>query len=412
MTPCQTARIFTYAYIFASYTLAFLSSIPTGWFIFHSQSAPACLGIWVSLSNLIHAINSTIWRHDVINRAPLWCDLTSKISLIYSTGAICSCVCIAKFLAFAMSPGAESLNYSVKLRWDVGNYVFSIGFPILLVPFSFLYSPHRFALVRTIGCETSYTLTWPTFMFFLIWSPIFGSIATFYTAYVVIRLWKTRKAMAYDGPSHGSKVPLRRLTWLCLMYTTVAFPISLYYTHVLIISGGYVPYRLEAFNGSVRSIKYDPLKRSPAFNDALALIGGLVFVTFFTFSKDMRAIYVRGFQNFRTSIGICLQRLYKRVRSDRRSVSTHTGDLELELTRIPECSINKSLHTKSIGSSNEDRTFASTSDDRTLCSRTPHKLPHPQVSSRSQNQFSVIEFEARERPSFLKAFTDLHPTSR
>ncbi|KAI8449972.1 hypothetical protein BY996DRAFT_7424374, partial [Phakopsora pachyrhizi] len=38
-----------------------------------------------------------------------------------------------------------------------------------------------FILVRTIGCEASYVVTWTSVFFFIIWAPIFGTITAVYT---------------------------------------------------------------------------------------------------------------------------------------------------------------------------------------------------------------------------------------
>ncbi|EGG11666.1 STE3-like pheromone receptor [Melampsora larici-populina 98AG31] len=295
MNSCQLSHLITSLYITSSFMIAFLSALPTIWFIFHHQSSIGSLGIWVTLSNLIHAINSTVWRKDVINRAPIWCDLSSKIILIYSTGSICSCLCMARFLAYAMSPNPINLNHQTKKLINLRNWFFSLGFPIFLIPFSYLYSPFRFSLVSSIGCETSYQITWPTFFFFIIWSPIFSTIASIYTSYVAVRLWKTRKVSNDNPKNHGSKVPLRRLAWLCLMYTIVAFPLSIYYAYLLVFRGTYVPYQIHAFESTSGEIQYISNKRYPDFNDSLSIIGGLVFVGFFTFSKEMKVVYKRMF---------------------------------------------------------------------------------------------------------------------
>lgn len=71
-------------------------------------------------------------------------------------------------------------------------------------------------------------------------------------AYVVVMLWKSRREAArLTSSSQGSKVPLKRLASLCLVYTFVAFPLSIYYMYTLIKGGGYVPYRLKTIQSTV-----------------------------------------------------------------------------------------------------------------------------------------------------------------
>ncbi|PLW56615.1 hypothetical protein PCANC_01438 [Puccinia coronata f. sp. avenae] len=245
-----TTLFFTACYISAG-----LAIIPTVWFIFHGHSAAASLGIWVTVAALVHAINSTVWRKDTINRSPLWCDISSQIILIYSTGSICSCVCIAKFLAFVLSPSSRNISHDERRRINIRNYVFSLGFPIIMIPFHYLYSPSRFGLVRTMGCEASYVLTWPTFFFFIIWSPIFGMIASGYTGYVGYKLYQWKYTNA--SPKNSTKLPVLRLAWLCITYTTAAVPLSIYYMIETLVRGNYSPFLVRKIRANSAGIEYE-----------------------------------------------------------------------------------------------------------------------------------------------------------
>ncbi|WAQ80953.1 hypothetical protein PtA15_1A291 [Puccinia triticina] len=279
-----TTLFFTSCYLSAG-----LAIIPTVWFIFHGQSAAASLGVWVTVADLVHAINSTVWRKDAIDRSPIWCDISSQIILIYSTGSICSCLCIAKFLAFALSPSSRNISHEDRRRINIRNYVFSLGFPIAMIPFHFLYSPTRFGLVRTMGCEASYVLSWPTFFFFIIWSPIFGTIACGYTAYVGYKLfqWKCRNA----SPKNSTKLPVLRLAWLCITYTTAAVPLSIYYMIDTIVRGNYSHFSVKKIRANSTGIEYEADKLKPTFYDAMPLMGSGIYIVFFTFSAELRNVY-------------------------------------------------------------------------------------------------------------------------
>ncbi|KAH9823803.1 STE3-like pheromone receptor [Melampsora americana] len=393
MNSCELSNLITSLYIISSFLISFLSGIPTIWFNFHHQSSIGSLGIWVTLSNLIHAINSTIWRKDVINRAPIWCDLSSKFILIYSTGSICSCLCMARFLAYAMSPNPINLNHKTKFMINLRNWSFSLLFPLSLIPFSYLYSPFRFTLVHSIGCETSYQLTWPTFFFFLIWTPIFSTITTLYTSYVAVRLWKTRKVLNSQSNDHhhqhDSKVPLRRLAWLCLMYTIVGFPLSIYYTYLLVFNGNYVPYQIHAFQNTSGQIQYIPNKPYPDFNDSLSIIGGLVFVGFFTFSNEMKSVYHSIFQSILKSIKLYSNQVLNSIQSIKnkikfKSSSDDEDDLELSILSKKQASIQISTMTSIRTDSIEESQLV------------------------LDNQVNVLQTPTNPHSTFLKAFHELH----
>lgn len=136
-----------------------------------------------------------------------------------------------------------------------------------------------------MGCEASYVLTWPTFFFFIIWSPIFGMIAAGYTgkrfsglhtclyrapckkqnkgwiAYLITKMllfllayvgyklyqWKYTKT----SPKNSTKLPVLRLAWLCITYTTAAVPLSIYYMVETLVRGNYSPFLVKKIRANV-----------------------------------------------------------------------------------------------------------------------------------------------------------------
>ncbi|KNZ53914.1 hypothetical protein VP01_30g7 [Puccinia sorghi] len=419
----------TTLFFVACYFSAGLAIIPTLWFIFHGHSAAASLGIWVTVADLVHAkilfsqVNSTVWRKDAINRSPIWCDISSQIILIYSTGSICSCVCIAKFLAFALSPSSRNISHEERQQINIRNYVFSLGFPIIMIPFHYLYSPSRFGLVRTMGCEASYVLTWPTFFFFIIWSPIFGMIAAGYTgkrfsglhtclyrapckkqnkgwiAYLITKMllfllayvgyklyqWKYTKT----SPKNSTKLPVLRLAWLCITYTTAAVPLSIYYMVETLVRGNYSPFLVKKIRANSAGIEYESYKMKPTFYDVLPLMGSAIYIMFFTFSGELRTVYKNCFwraYNFMSKINTTFRAKKDHLveTGHKLSVESHTqiqinvdGDTEMtpmQAQNTPSDLVT-TIHTTSYpitpspGTSEFPNARSSkTSSDQTLCS--------------------------------------------
>ncbi|EFP74377.2 a-factor receptor [Puccinia graminis f. sp. tritici] len=387
---CDPTYWGTTLFFAACYVSAALSVVPTVWFIIHGQSAVASLGIWVTIADLVHAINSTVWRKDAIDRSPTWCDISSQIILIYSTGSICSCLCIAKFLAFVLSPSARNLGHDDRRRINIRNYLFSLGFPIAMIPFHYLYSPSRFGLVRTMGCEASYVLTWPSFYFFIIWAPIFGTIAAGYTVYVGYKLylWKWKNA----SPTHSTKLPVVRLAWLCITYTIAAVPLSIYYMIETIVRGSYSPFLVKKIRANSSGIEYEAYKLKPTFYDALPLMGSGIYIVFFTFSAELRGVYKRCFWKAFKFLVNAFKRKQIPVKPELKvAIGDHTKievDVDSEdemterqaqaeprdlVTRMPIASCPPSSAPQT--SRFEDVRFSKTSSDRTLCS-SPTALSH------------------------------------
>lgn len=76
---------------------------PVYWQILQGNSGPISMGIWVIVLNLKdfvrcslrscfaladgkqHEINAAIWSNDVLDRAPVWCDISNKVSRLLET---------------------------------------------------------------------------------------------------------------------------------------------------------------------------------------------------------------------------------------------------------------------------------------------------------------------------------------
>ena len=53
----------------------FLTLIPFPWHLQAWNAGTCVFMIWASFSSLIQFVNSLIWRGNMINSAPVWCDI-------------------------------------------------------------------------------------------------------------------------------------------------------------------------------------------------------------------------------------------------------------------------------------------------------------------------------------------------
>ncbi|KAI8459081.1 hypothetical protein BY996DRAFT_8549266 [Phakopsora pachyrhizi] len=183
-------------------------------------------------------------------------------------------------------------------KWvNIRNYIFSFGFPIGMIPFHYLYWPNRFILVRTIGCEASYVVTWTSVFFFIIWAPIFGTITAVYTVYVAYKLYE-QKSKGIFKKLKNSKVP------------------------------------------TASKIEYSSIQSSPGVVDSLSIIGGAIYVAFFTFPQDLRKAYCKTF----ATIVKYISKLWKRSKVyKKRSTIENVPNMQTVALTISDTQFDDSL---------------------------------------------------------------------
>lgn len=57
---------------------------------------------WISLSNFLLFINSVVWNGNVVNRAPVYCDIATKILVGASVAVPAGILCISRRLYHAI----------------------------------------------------------------------------------------------------------------------------------------------------------------------------------------------------------------------------------------------------------------------------------------------------------------------
>ncbi len=68
---------------------------------------------WLLVGCLIYFTNSLLWRKNVRNFAPIWCDVSSKLLVGLSTGLPSSILCVNRQLFDIVSRGSPPLDARV-----------------------------------------------------------------------------------------------------------------------------------------------------------------------------------------------------------------------------------------------------------------------------------------------------------
>lgn len=289
-----------YAYIVLSIVVAVLNIAPLSWQVEHANSGPVCLGFWVILLNLNNFVNAVVWRSDAINRAPVWCDVSSKLKLGGPLGLLAANVCVTRFLARVVNPNGKMITARDRRNRAIFDYGFSLGVPLAVMATHIVYQPLRFGIVRTLGCAFAFVLSWPALVLWMIWSPILAAIAASYAVYVVYQLLRHRRnfnKLLRKTDSALTTSRFLRLALLSAAYSFFTLPLSIYqFVSVYKNSdGGLQRYSWETVHWGYYhgTIFYAPLTKKAGFDEYIAIISGILVVIFFGFSSESLSFYAR-----------------------------------------------------------------------------------------------------------------------
>ncbi|KDQ53872.1 hypothetical protein JAAARDRAFT_136314 [Jaapia argillacea MUCL 33604] len=125
---------------------------------------------WTALQCLNLFINSVVWNHNAINWAPLWCDISIRITLAVNVAIPAASLCINRRLFYiANAKGAILTDGAEKRRAVIVDLCMCVGIPILQIILAYIVQGHRFDIFEDIGCFPFVYLTPPSFPLVYVW---------------------------------------------------------------------------------------------------------------------------------------------------------------------------------------------------------------------------------------------------
>ncbi|TDL21430.1 fungal pheromone STE3G-protein-coupled receptor [Rickenella mellea] len=148
--------------------------LPLTWLTYCQRNATILVYIfWLALSCLNHFINSVIWHDSLLNIAPVWCDISSRLYVGASLGIPVSIMCMVHRIYLILTHKWIRVNTRKAMYEDLG---LGIGLPILQMIVQCSVAEARFAIYEGLGCFNTTSRQWP--------------------AYFVVQSWQTAIAIA------------------------------------------------------------------------------------------------------------------------------------------------------------------------------------------------------------------------
>ncbi|KAG1750486.1 pheromone A receptor-domain-containing protein [Suillus paluster] len=154
--------------------------IPLPWH-FEAWNTGTCLYmIWTGLAS------------NVINWAPVWCDISTKF-MIGSSIAIPACsLCINRRLYHIASVSSVTKTRAQKRRDIMTDLAIGVGIPVLEMILQYIVQGHRFNIFEEIGCYPATFNTPPAYALVFVWPVVIGCFSAYYCIRTIIELAQRR----------------------------------------------------------------------------------------------------------------------------------------------------------------------------------------------------------------------------
>nr|VWO99367.1 Pheromone receptor CPRa1p [Ganoderma boninense] len=287
--------------------------VPIPWHL-QAWNAGTCLFmIWTAVACLNLAINAIVWSDNVINSAPVWCDISSRIIVAAGVALPSSSLCIQRRLYNIASIKSVSLTRAEKRRAVLTDMAIGLGIPLLQVVFQYIVSGHRFDIYEGIGCY-AYTYNTPlAYPFSFLWPLVIALVSGCYCVLTFITFLRRRAQFNSYLASNASLTANRyfRLMAIASLEIVCTIPLSAYGLYLNLTSGpmnSWISWEDTHFN-------YSKVDQFPAIiwrTDKNAVISfeltrwlapfcAFVFFAFFGFAQEARMHYHQAFLWIRNS---------------------------------------------------------------------------------------------------------------
>jgi len=129
-----------------------LCCIPFPWHLEAWNTGTCLYMFWTSLACLNQFINSVIWRGNVINWAPVWCDISARITIGINVAIPVASLCINRRLYHISCVRSVTVSKAEKRRAVVVDMAIGLGVPLIFMVLQYIPQGHRFDIWEDIGC--------------------------------------------------------------------------------------------------------------------------------------------------------------------------------------------------------------------------------------------------------------------
>ncbi|KAI9509916.1 pheromone A receptor-domain-containing protein [Russula earlei] len=201
-----------------------MCAIPFYWHL-EAWNTGTCLYMaWTGLACLIQCINSIVWNNNMINRAPVYCDIATRFQVAMNVAIPAASLCINRRLYKIATVKAVMITRAEKRRAIITDLLIGLGIPLLQIPVQYIVSGHRYDIYEDFGPSFEIVLMPPSFYLFFAWPVAIGCISLIYC---VLTIFKFKEIMSFNrGLNRGRYLRLMALSSVEILGTV---PLGTYF---------------------------------------------------------------------------------------------------------------------------------------------------------------------------------------
>ncbi|KAG2135383.1 pheromone A receptor-domain-containing protein [Suillus bovinus] len=151
-----------------SFISAALVLFPLPWYCRAGNIAAMSIGMWLSVVNMINAIDALRWTGVYQIPFLFWCDITSALMTAVNAAIPAACLCICIHLE-RMASFCQTSTPVTKRRRILLECLMCFGVPLVYAALHIIVQPRRFDVYENFGCRSA---IYPTVVaLFVVWIP-------------------------------------------------------------------------------------------------------------------------------------------------------------------------------------------------------------------------------------------------
>ncbi|EIW84608.1 STE3-like pheromone receptor [Coniophora puteana RWD-64-598 SS2] len=167
-------------------------TVPLPWHM-ESWNVGTCMYmIWTGLACLNLFINSVVWSHDVLDKAPVWCDISTRFMIGSAVAIPAASLCINRRLYHIASVSTVMKTRAQRRRDIMVDLSIGLGIPILEMVLQYVVQGHRFNIYEEVGCYPFTYNTPPAYPLVFAWPVAIGCVSAVYCALTIRELAQRR----------------------------------------------------------------------------------------------------------------------------------------------------------------------------------------------------------------------------